>query len=365
MKKVILFGGFLAALLCLPVAAYGQFSDDFESYLAGAPLTTQSGKWDIWYSGGLDATVSTDYNHTPMGKNSALIIPSTDIVSVGTSVSGGKYTFEGWAYIPTGFVGNSYWIMCCIYPASVSSDWTVQSWFQDDGMFHGNCGSFEDVMQPYNLGGWNKIRTFIDFDNDWCQIFVNDKLMDASDVADHPTLGGGYQWSMNIWGTGGSILSLEVLDLYANTGTACYWDDVVLDVMNPWVDIKCQGLDDNVPTITQGTNVKLDFNLVSGIVGDGMTQYDVHIIVKRGAGYYSYDENGPLFGWTPGTMNAYRTEVLGNYFGTALDYALPAGTYTAYILIDKQPDGKIVNTSEILFIPGVGPVLDSVTFTVQ
>jgi hypothetical protein len=65
---------------------------------------------------------------------------------------------------------------------------------------------------PYAIGEWGEVRVEIDFVNDWQDVYYNDVL-----------------WLSKSWtqGTsGGGVLALDAVDLWGESGTAVYYDDV-------------------------------------------------------------------------------------------------------------------------------------------
>jgi hypothetical protein len=336
MKKVTMFCGLLAAMLCLSVTASAQWSDDFDSYSLG-PLTPQS-TWEIWASGGSDATVTDQtYLSSP---HSALITPATDVVHQYSGYTSGMWTYKAWVNVPSTYTGNGYFIMLDMYQPP-SYQWCVQVWYDaTDGNVHGNGGSWADtIIGPYTADEWGEIQVFYYFDDDWIQVFYNGHLLNDPTVADHPTLGPGYAISGGVGGGTGQQVALEAVDLYSDTGTEFYYDNLSLDVMDSWLDMKCNDSDGPV-SVAAGDNVKLDYSLVAGINTGNAA--DIWIVAARqGGGYYSYDGNGPINGWWPDLNHAYATGPLANAFGTALDQAIPPGTYRAVIAIDTNANGRL------------------------
>jgi hypothetical protein len=334
MKKVFLFGGLLAAALCLSVTASAQgWYDDFDSYTPG-PLTGQGG-WELW-AGGNDATVVTTLSHTP--SQSIQMYPLVDTVHRFATYAG-RSTFKAWAYIPTAYTGQGYFIMNDTYQPP-TYEWCVQCWFgANDDNFHGNAGSGNDTIAgPFTRDTWGEIQVFYYFDDDWMMITYDGHVLDDVSVADHPTLGPGYTISGGVFGGGAQQVGLEAVDLFSDTGTEYYYDTLSFDTMMPWMDIKCNGGDAGV-VVPSGTPVSLDFSLVAGI-GEGFA-VDVWLVIKRGAQLYSYDGMGSLYGWNSGTSNAYATGPLANAFGNCLDAGIPPGSYQAYIAIDTNPNGTL------------------------
>jgi hypothetical protein len=334
MKKVILFGGILAAMLCLSVTASAQWFDDFDTYTPG-PLSGQGG-WEIW-AGGNDATVTALYSYT--SPNSVMINPLTDAVHRYTGYTSGMWTYKAWVYIPSTYAGQGYFIMTDMYQPP-TYQWCVQCWYgETDNMFHGNAGSSADTIAgPYTRDTWGQIQVLYYFDDDWMTIFYNGHVLDDAALADHPTLGPGYKISGGVFGGSGQLVALEAVDLFSDTGTEYYYDSLSLGTMMPWLDIKCNGQDKGVQ-VAAGTNAKLDFSLIAGI-GTGYA-VDVWVVMQTPLGFYCYDGSGPVMGWNKGLSNAYNTGALGNTFDTPLDFAAPKGSYKAYIAIDTVANGVL------------------------
>jgi hypothetical protein len=335
MKKVIVFSGMLAAMLCLSVTASAQWSDDFDSYAPG-PLTPQS-NWVIW-PGGNDVDVTNLYAQS--GSQSIQLGPLSDVVQQFAQYTG-KYTFKAWSYIPSTYTGQGYFIMNDTWDGGTSTfEWCVQCYYnQPDNTFHGWAGSGSDLsFAPYTVDTWNEIQVFYYFDDDWMTVVFNGHICDDPAVADHPTLGPGYTISGGTFGGGSQQVGLEAVDLFSDTGNELYYDTCSFDTMQPWLDIKCNGGDKGV-VVPSGTNTKLDFSIVAGI-GESFP-VDVWLVIQRGGQYFTYDGMGPQYGWNSGLGNAYSTGPFANAFGNCLDAAIPPGNYKAYVAFDVNANGSL------------------------
>jgi hypothetical protein len=65
---------------------------------------------------------------------------------------------------------------------------------------------------PYVIDGWGEVRVEIDFVNDWQKVYYNDLL-----------------WLSKSWteGTsGGGVLALDAVDLWGESGSAVFYDDI-------------------------------------------------------------------------------------------------------------------------------------------
>ncbi len=90
---------------------------------------------------------------------------------------------------------------------------------------------------PYVIGGWGEVRVEIDFVNDWQDVYYNDVL-----------------WLSKSWteGTsGGGILALDAVDLWGESGTVVYYDD-----LSVWATEATVEPDLEIGTITGGIGVK-------------------------------------------------------------------------------------------------------------
>ena len=183
------------------------WSENFDSYVAGTTLGGQGG-WFPWDNApAADANVSSVQSLSPA--NSVEIMGSSDMVHEWTGITHGNCTFSAWAYVPNDFVGQNYLILLSLYNGG-SSKWDLQIYFDSDTATLRDYDSINET--PYVIGGWGEIRVEINFDTDWQDVYYNDVL-----------------WLSKSWtnGTsGGGILELDAVDLWANGGTPIYWDDM-------------------------------------------------------------------------------------------------------------------------------------------
>lgn len=202
------------------------FSDDFESYTAGQPLTTQTNDWEPWCPAGPDGLIST--NQARSGTKSYRQDSSqgsSDTVHRINATSG-TWEVSAWMYHPTGdgTVGPTYWIMLNQYMdanCAGTNNWSAQ--------INMDTGTGEMNAEGGYLGGtihtplsivfneWVQMRTIVDLDADQASIFYGDDPV----VTD-------YQWSEGV--SGGGISAIACLDLFTFGGTL-YWDDVVVEEM--------------------------------------------------------------------------------------------------------------------------------------
>ena len=229
----------LLVLMIVPVMAIAQWSDNFDSYAVNSQIVGQGG-WEEWGLGAGALVVATEARSAP---HSVEIVGGTDLVHQYTENTG-KWFYSAWQYIPSSMTGTTYWIMLNTY-APPTYFWSCQMGFDaGSGLIQADCGSSNQVVNVhFKTDQWVEIRTYIDFDEDWTATFYNGQILDDPLLADHPTLGGGYQWSMGVFGAGGGVNALGAIDLFANGATETYYDDMDFSAATIWADAKVNGSD--------------------------------------------------------------------------------------------------------------------------
>lgn len=207
--------------------ATAQWSENFDTYAPSSQVVGQ-GNWEEW-SAGAGALVSNAQSRSP--GNSIAIAGPSDLVQQYSGYTTGKWVYSAWQYIPSTMVGSSYFILLntYAYPAG-PYNWSVQVEFSVANGLRGNFGSgtINHAVTPIVTDAWVPIQVVIDLDQDWCQFYYNGVLLDEPAVADHPALGGGYTWTGGVFGGGAGQLNIGAVDLYANTATDVYYDDLSL-----------------------------------------------------------------------------------------------------------------------------------------
>jgi hypothetical protein len=190
------------------ISSRGFFwSDNFDSYTSGSLLGGQGG-WFPWDNDpAADANVTNVHSHSPA--NSVEIKGGCDMVHQWENVNYGNCTFRVWAYVPSDFDGSIYIILLSLYNGG-SSKWDLQVHFNSATLMLEDYDSSNAT--PYVIDGWGEVRVEIDFVNDWQKVYYNDLL-----------------WLSKSWteGTsGGGVLALNAVDLWGESGTSIYYDDI-------------------------------------------------------------------------------------------------------------------------------------------
>jgi hypothetical protein len=228
-KKAILIGVMLlfgASVFTTTASAQDNrgliWSENFDSYAAGSLLGGQGG-WFPWENASsADANVTNVQSHSP--DNSVEIKGGSDMVHQWENVNSGNCTCRVWAYVPGDFEGSIYIILLSLYNGG-SSKWDLQIHFNSATYMLEDYDSTNST--PYAIDEWGEVRVEIDFVNDWQDVYYNDVL-----------------WLSKSWtqGTsGGGVLALDAVDLWGESGSAVYYDDLSLwateTVTNPELEI--------------------------------------------------------------------------------------------------------------------------------
>ncbi|DAC72159.1 MAG TPA: hypothetical protein DSN98_06640 [Thermoplasmata archaeon] len=184
------------------------WSENFDSYSAGSLLGGQGG-WFPWGDNpAADANVTSVQSHS--SANSVEIKGNCDMVHRWENVNTGNCTFRAWTYVPSDFQGSIYIILLSLYNGD-GSKWDLQIHFNSDTFLLEDYDSVNST--PYVIDGWGEVRVEIDFINDWQKVYYNDVL-----------------WLSKSWtqgtSSGGGVLALDAVDLWGESGTAIYYDDL-------------------------------------------------------------------------------------------------------------------------------------------
>ncbi len=194
-------------------------SEDFDSYANGMLLVGVNG-WGGWDDvPGVIATVSDVVSHSP--PHSVLIdtIPSNDdaVQQYVGAYCEGQWTYTIWQFIPSDFVGTSYFILLNTYQDNGPKNWSTQVQFRaSDGVVEWD---FEAEQLPLITNQWVEIRVEINLDTDSQQFFYDGVQL------------GTRLWTDNNFQGGPGVLNIRAVDLYANTpggASVVYYDDASL-----------------------------------------------------------------------------------------------------------------------------------------
>jgi len=208
---------FLGASATIGVSAKMNWSDNFDSYANDQFLddfSTGDGGWGGWGAvPAAGAYVRDDQAYsTPQAVE---IAGASDLVHEYSGYTTGQWTYKCMQYIPSDFEGDSYFILLSGYDGGGSGTvWTVQLSFNSATGVVQSQWTNEEL--PYVTGQWVEIRCEIDLTDDWLEIYY-----DGDFLAEHA-------WTDTVQGTGGGTLNIAAVDLFANSATIVYYDDISL-----------------------------------------------------------------------------------------------------------------------------------------
>ncbi|MDD2636162.1 MAG: hypothetical protein PHW82_11785 [Bacteroidales bacterium] len=159
MKKIL----FLSIVLLCGYFALAQtvlFEDNFDSYTAGDPITTQSTDWTTWSgatTGGEAALISTAQANS--GANSLNIIANNDMIYSFGNKTSGVYQVEFNYFVPTG--SEAYFNLEHVFGV----EWAFSCTFASGTMTLAN-GAATAPTFSYTEDTWLNFDIFIDLGND-------------------------------------------------------------------------------------------------------------------------------------------------------------------------------------------------------
>ena len=228
------------------VASASVFTEDFESYAVGSDLHGQAG-WKGWDNApGATGKVSDKFAFS--GNKSVEILGSSDQVHEFT-VSGGKYVLSAMQYIPSGGSGQSYFILLSVYKDLGPNEWSVQTVF--------DCGT--GAITPWHSGPapveiifdeWVEVKCIIDLEKNGVDLYYNGEFMF------HDT------WSA------ASNKSIQAIDLYGNSASSVYYDDVKIEAY--------QVLKASSPSPADG-GTSVTMPLLKWVPGDTALFHDIYL----------------------------------------------------------------------------------------
>ena len=200
----------LSSILFVPVAANADWAENFDSYALGSGLHGQGG-WHGWDgSATWDAYVSDAYARS--APHSVAIAATSDMVHEYSGYTSGVWVYKAWQYIPTSFAGQSYILLLNTYNDGGPYNWSTQV------SFNSTTGTVvadpNGESLPLIVGQWVEIRVVIDLDANQQTFYYGNQLL--------------FQGSWTEGMSGGGILNIAAIDLFANNAGPIYYDDLML-----------------------------------------------------------------------------------------------------------------------------------------
>lgn len=190
----------------------GNWSDNFDSYATDSSMHGQGG-WKGWQNNPAGTAYTSD-DHAISTPNSISISAASDLVHEYAGYTSGEWVYTAWQYIPTGFAGETYFILLNQYAdGGASNNWSVQVDFDSVDNMVENTGISGGTL-PLIKGAWVELRVEIDLTSDTCAFYYGGQLL--------------YQgtWTGEVSGSG--ISTIGAVDLFGNGATSVYYDNLSL-----------------------------------------------------------------------------------------------------------------------------------------
>ncbi|HET9315329.1 MAG TPA: hypothetical protein VFQ51_07040 [Vicinamibacteria bacterium] len=216
----------VSLLAAAPATVEAQFFQErFDTYTAGTTIAGQGG-WETWDNNpAADTTVVNTQSFS--APNSLLVAGPADIVHRFTGVNSGTWYIRTRTYIPSTQQGEAWFILLNQYaPSAPDNDWSVQlvqcaAACLTGGVTPGQVLNFGGSGTP---GGgtatlltdqWVDVRVEVNFTSSTYSIFYNEVMIDTQP-----------------WFSTGSN-QLQAMDLFSNTSTVSFMDNVWVDTTVP------------------------------------------------------------------------------------------------------------------------------------
>ncbi len=202
------------------------WSDNFDSYTTGQFLDggPDDGGWKGWDDNPSNGAYVDDEQYIS-SPNSVEVLNLVDLVHEFEGYNTGIWTFSAWTYIPTGFSGESYFILLDEYVDGGGQDlnhWAIQLRLDS---------ALGKVESEHNGGNtnliydqWVEIRVEIDLMADWMELYYNDVILEDK------------EWTAGVNNDYTGNLNIAAVDLFANGASIVYYDDISLEGnLNPLI----------------------------------------------------------------------------------------------------------------------------------
>jgi subtilisin family serine protease len=188
-----------------------SWSDNFDSYATGSQLHGQGG-WQGWDNSPAAGALTSDVQarSTP---NSVAILGASDLTHPYTGYTSGLWTYTAWQYIPTDFSGVTYFILLNTYNDGGPYNWSLEVSIDSSTGLVTNDGPAGGTL-PMIKGEWVEIRDEINLTTDTQSLYYGNDLLFTD------------SWTDGM--SGGGVLNIANVDLFANSASVVYYDDFTL-----------------------------------------------------------------------------------------------------------------------------------------
>jgi hypothetical protein len=185
--------------------------EDWDSYPTGQDMHGIGG-WKGWGNDPTWTAFTTDVQ-ARSAPNSVDIAVDSDLVHEYAGYDTGTWRYTAWQFVPNDYSGDSSFILLNQYDdPGVTNNWSTQVHF--DGALNQVIADFDGETLPLIRGQWVELRVEIDLISDWQQFYYDDQLLYED------------SWTERV--SGGGILNIGAVDLFANGASSVYYDDLSL-----------------------------------------------------------------------------------------------------------------------------------------
>jgi hypothetical protein len=203
------------------------WEENFDSYDLNSSLHGQGG-WKGWDNDpAWTAYVSDDQARS--SPHSVDIVGDADIVREFEGIVSGEWILTVWVYVPADLFGLSYFILLSDYAdgAGQANEWAIQMVFDaDQGLV---ISEHSGPSLPLVTDQWVEIRVEIDLDTDYFELYYDGTILEEK------------AWTAGPNNEGTGYLKLAAIDLFANSATSVYYDDLSLEGEATQPSLSCEG----------------------------------------------------------------------------------------------------------------------------
>lgn len=213
----------------LPTQLDIVWEENWDSYSNGQDMHGVGG-WKGWDNDSQWTAFVTNAN-SRSSPNSIDIKENADLVHEYTGLSSGTWTYTDWVYVPSDFVGQSYFILLSYYydgGGQEGNKWALQVRF--DSTTQEVVAEHDGEVLPLITDQWVELRVEIDLESDWFECYYDGDLLQEK------------AWTATPNNDFTGVLNIGAVDLFANAATTVYHDDLTIEgevAAEP--DLLCEG----------------------------------------------------------------------------------------------------------------------------
>lgn len=228
MHRMVLVCAAVVIMVAPAVADAQFFFEDFDSYTPGSGIIGQGG-WEGWAGNpGADAIVSALQSYTP--PNSLQVALGADVVHQFAGVTNGVWYAKAWTYVPSGQVGEMWFILLNTYDGACANagdcNWSVQVVLCQSGCTQ--TGVNPGLVTNFGGSDVSGVGTAPLILNQWVEVVAEVNL----DANSYTVYYDGVPFDTQTWTVTGQQ-AIQAIDLYSSGSSDSYMDNIWLDTTIP------------------------------------------------------------------------------------------------------------------------------------